>query len=223
MALRLRSLPVLVALVLLALPLPLAAGDLTGRARAVDGDTLEVAGQKVRLFGIDAPELDQHCDRGGGRWACGRAAREALAEIVGRQRLACAVQDVDRYGRIVALCEAGGEDVAARMVRQGMAVAYRRYSGRYADAEAAARADGIGLWASTYVQPEQYRAERQGTDPQQAGGCRIKGNIARSGSRIYHLPGQADYDATRINERAGERWFCTEAEARAEGFRRAAR
>ena len=220
MALTLRSLLVPV---LLALALPLSAADVTGRARAVDGDTLEVAGQKVRLFGIDAPELDQHCDRDGGRWACGRAAREALAVIVGRQPLACAVQDVDRYGRLVAVCEAGGEDVAARMVRQGMAIAYRRYSGRYANAEAAARADGIGLWTSTYVQPEQYRAERQGADPQPAGGCRIKGNIGRSGSRIYHLPGQADYDATRIDERAGERWFCTEAEARAEGFRRAAR
>lgn len=220
MALILRS---LIVLALVVLPLPLLAADLTGRARAVDGDTLEVAGQKVRLFGIDAPELDQLCDRGGRRWACGAAARDALAGIVGRQRLACAVQDIDRYGRSVAVCSAGGEDVAALMVRQGMAIAYRRYSGRYANAEAAARAEGIGLWTSTYIQPEQYRAEGRAPDPLPAGECRIKGNIGRSGSRIYHLPGQADYDATRINERAGERWFCTEADARAEGFRRAAR
>lgn len=220
MALTLRSLLVLASL---ALPLPLLAADLSGRARAVDGDTLEMAGQKVRLFGIDAPELDQLCDRGGRRWACGTAAREALAGIVGRQRLTCAVQDVDRYGRAVAVCTAGGADVAAFMVRQGMAIAYRRYSGRYVNAEVAAQAEGIGLWTSTYLQPEQHRAEGRAADPQPEGECRIKGNIGRSGSRIYHLPGQADYDATRINEGAGERWFCSEAEARAAGFRRAAR
>lgn len=220
MPLTLRSLLVLS---LLALPVPSQAAEVIGRARAVDGDTLEVAGHKVRLFGIDAPELDQSCDRGGRRWACGEAARKALAEIVGRQRLSCEVQDIDRYGRNVATCMAGGEDVAALMVRQGMAIAYRRYSGRYVNAEAAARADGIGLWTSTYIQPEQHRAEGREQDPVLSGDCLIKGNIGQSGKRIYHLPGQADYAATRINEGKGERWFCTEAEARAAGFRRAAR
>lgn len=220
MALIFRSLLVLAALML---PLAAPAMELTGRARAVDGDTLEVAGQKVRLFGIDAPELDQQCDQSGRRWACGQAARERLAEIVGRQRLACAVQDIDRYGRNVATCTAGGEDIAALMVREGMAIAYRRYSGRYVNAEAAARSEGLGLWTSSYVQPEQYRADGRGADPIPADKCVIKGNIGRSGKRIYHLPGQADYEATRINEGAGEAWFCTEAEARAAGFRRAAR
>lgn len=220
MALTLRF---LIVLALMALALPSLAMEVTGRARAVDGDTLEIAGQKVRLFGIDAPELDQTCDQGGRVWACGRAAREALAGIVGRQRLDCRVQDVDRYGRNVAVCIAGDEDVGALMVRQGMAIAYRRYSGRYVNAEGAARAEGIGLWTSTYVLPEAYRAEGRGADPVPADKCLIKGNIGRTGKRIYHLPGQADYAATRINPGAGEQWFCTEAEARAAGFRRAQR
>lgn len=220
MVLILRSLLVLA---LLALPLPSSAMEMVGRARVIDGDTLELAGQKLRLFGIDAPELDQVCDRSGQRWACGEAARAALAQIVGGRRLSCAVQDIDRYGRNVATCLAGGDDVAALMVRQGLALAYRRYSGRYVNAEAAARADGIGLWTSTYVAPEAYRAEGRGADPAPPGDCTIKGNIGRGGNRIYHMPGQADYAATRINEGAGERWFCTEAEARAAGFRRAAR
>lgn len=220
MALTLRSLLVLA---MLMLPLPSLAAELSGRARAVDGDTLEVAGQKVRLFGIDAPELDQKCERNGRIWACGDAAREALAAIVGRKRLVCEVRDIDRYGRNVATCLAGDEDVAALMVRQGMALAYRRYSGRYVNAEAAARADGIGLWTSTHIQPEAYREQSRQAVPQPVGDCLIKGNIGRSGKRIYHLPGQADYATTRINEGAGERWFCTEAEARAAGFRRAAR
>ena len=126
-----------------------------GRGAGAGGgrDTLDVAGVKVRLFGVDAPELDQPCERGGRRWACGRAAREELAGIVGRKRLVCAVQDVDRYGRAVAVCEAGGEDLGALMVRRGMAVAYLRYSARYANAEAAARAEGLGLWAAEWVVP----------------------------------------------------------------------
>lgn len=199
---------------------------LTGRARVVDGDTLELSGVKVRLLGVDAPELDQRCQQGGRVWACGQAARAALAGIVGQRRITCLVQDIDRYGRDVAVCQVGDQDVGAVMVRQGMAIAYRRYSGRYVNAEAAARAEGLGLWTSTYVAPEAYRqaerAQRAGQVAPDAG-CVIKGNIGGKGGRIYHLPGQADYDATRINEKKGERWFCSEAEARAAGFRRAER
>lgn len=219
MSLTLRSLLVLV---LLALPLPLLAATVEGRARAVDGDTLEVAGVKVRLFGVDAPELDQPCERGGRRWACGRAAREELAGIVGRKRLSCAVQDVDRYGRAIAVCAAGGEDVGALMVRRGMAVAYLRYSSRYTNAEAAARAEGLGLWAADWVAPEAYRHAEE-AQPVPDADCAIKGNVGAGGRRIYHLPGQADYAGTRIDPRKGEQWFCSEAEARAAGFRRAAR
>lgn len=219
MALTLRS---LIVLALLLGPAVAGAEVLEGRARVVDGDTLEVAGVKVRLFGVDAPELDQLCERGGQPWACGQAAREALGAIIGRKRVVCAVQDHDRYGRDVAVCETAAGDVGAALVRQGMAIAYRRYSGRYVNAEAAARAEGLGLWSSVWVQPETYRHAGSGQAAPD-GSCVIKGNIGGKGGRIYHLPGQADYEATRINEKKGERWFCTEAEARAAGFRRAER
>ena len=220
MALTLRS---LIVLALLLGPAVAGAEVLEGRARVVDGDTLEVAGVKVRLFGVDAPELDQLCERGGQPWACGQAAREALGAIIGRKRVVCAVQDHDRYGRYVAVCETAAGDVGAALVRQGMAIAYRRYSGRYVNAEAAARAEGAGLWGATYVAPEVYRHAEQGVQPAPDTNCVIKGNIGAKGGRIYHLPGQADYAATRINEKKGERWFCTETEARAAGFRRAER
>lgn len=219
MALTLRSLIVLLAL---ALPLPSLAATVEGRARAVDGDTLEVAGQKVRLFGVDAPELDQTCDRSGRSWACGKAAREELAGIVGRMRLSCEVQDVDKYGRAVAVCIAGEADIGALMVRRGMALAYRRYSGRYVNAEKAARAEGLGLWSAEWVTPEDYRHEGNAQAVPDAD-CPIKGNIGASGKRIYHMPGQADYASTRIDPKKGEGWFCSEAEARAAGFRPAAR
>jgi endonuclease YncB( thermonuclease family) len=198
-----------------------------GRDTDVDGDTLTVAGQKVRLFGVDAPEMDQMCDRNGRLWACGAMARDMLADLVAAGRLACDVVDTDRYGRAVAVCALGEQDVGAQMVRQGGAIAYRRYSERYVNAEIAARRDGLGIWTSVMLTPEEYR--HAGDEPEpvpeaaQASDCVIKGNIGGSGKHIYHLPGQADYDATRINTGKGERWFCSEAEARAAGFRRAKR
>ncbi len=202
--------------------MPVPAATLEGRARVVDGDTLELDGRRVRLFGIDAPELNQTCDRGGVAWTCGEAARSALGRMVSGKRLVCGVRDIDRYGRDVAICSVGGRDVGALMVRQGMAVAHRRYSDMYVTEEAAARAEGAGIWASAHVAPETHRQQgRVQAVPNPD--CAIKGNIGAQGRRIYHLPGQADYAATRINEAKGERWFCTEAEARAAGFRRAAR
>jgi len=174
----------------------------------------------VRLFGVDAPEHDQTCDRNGTAWACGQAAALALAEVVGTVRLVCEVQDRDRYGRAVSICRAGKRDVGEAMVSQGAATAYQRYSLRYVAAETEARAGRRGIWGGQMVTPEEYRHGAPEVVPDAA--CAIKGNIGTHG-RIYHLPGQADYARTRINPAKGEEWFCTEAEARASGFRRAER
>lgn len=215
MKLTLRSL-----LVLIALALPAGAETLSGRARVIDGDTLAIGAEHVRLFGIDAPEHGQTCDRSGRVWACGQHATQALAALAGKGALVCDVQDRDRYGRAVSVCMAGGTDLAEALVQQGAAVAYRRYSLRYVAAETRARAQRSGIWSGQMVTPEAYR---HGTDAAAAEpGCAIKGNIGTRG-RIYHLPGQADYAATRINEARGEAWFCSEAEARAAGFRKARR
>lgn len=195
------------------------AETVSGRARVVDGDTLAIGAERVRLFGIDAPERDQTCDRDGRTWDCGRDATRALTALVGKVRLVCEVQDRDRYGRAVSICAAGGTDLAEALVEQGAAVAYRRYSLRYVAAETRARAGRLGIWGGQMVLPETYR---HGTDGEMVAGCAIKGNIGTHG-RIYHLPGQADYAATRINEARGEAWFCSEAEARAAGFRKARR
>lgn len=219
----------LIVLALLVAPLPLAGEVISGRAGVIDGDTLVVDGRKVRLYGIDAPELDQTCGGAMGTWPCGQAARDALAGLAGRAVIDCAVQDTDRYGRAVAVCLRDQTDLGAELVRRGSAAAYRRYSDRYAPAEAAARAEGLGIWQGPMQTPEAHRRARSTaaspaeSPAENAANCRIKGNIGASGRRIYHLPGQADYDATRIDPRKGEAWFCSEAEARAAGFRPAKR
>ena len=210
----------LLVLILALVAPPLGALTLEGQARVIDGDTLDVAGDRVRLFGIDAPERSQPCDRNGQVWACGEWARVVLADRLQTAAVSCAVQDHDQYGRAVAICLVGGADLGQIMVAAGAAQAYRRYSDRYVVAESAAAAARRGIWAARMQTPESYRhpaaAEIAPTD------CPIKGNIGTSG-RIYHLPGQRDYDATRISAAKGEAFFCSEADAIAAGFRPARR
>lgn len=207
------------------LPLSLAAAPrvIEGAARAVDGDTLVVAGERVRLFGIDAPEARQTCDLRGKPWDCGAFATRALRSELARGPVACTVEvPADAYGRPVAICRVGGRDIGRALVRQGAATAYGRYSDRYLADEATARAAGAGLWQARMQSPEAHR-RAPAVAQARPQGCVIKGNVSAKGQRIYHMPGQRDYAATRITPGKGEAWFCTEAEARAAGFRPAAR
>ncbi|GGK28423.1 thermonuclease family protein [Salinarimonas ramus] len=135
---------------------------LVGKAAVIDGDTIRLCGldTSVRLYGIDAPESGQPCRNAAGRsYRCGSEATATLSDLIGRTgRVSCERKDVDRYGRIVAVCRAGGLDINAEMVRQGWAVEYRRYSdGRYRDEEAAARDERRGLWAGSFVAPWDHR------------------------------------------------------------------
>ena len=208
----------------LLLATPIFAADLSGPAQVVDGDTIRIGGQAVRLHGIDAPERDQTCARAdGGQWACGVWSGKVLSDLLSDERIACDGIERDRYGRLVAKCSVRGLDIGAEMVARGAAHAYRKYALDYVDAEKQAFAAGIGVWQGAHLPPEAFRAgPAADTPPQVSDGCAIKGNISGSG-RIYHMPGQRDYRATRIDERKGERWFCTEDEARAAGWRAARR
>ena len=205
--------------------------DLSGIARVLDGDTIEIGTQRIRLWGVDAPEGRQSCLAGSRRWPCGRRATAALASRIDGRSVTC--EERDRDGRIVAVCRHGGRDVNAWLVREGWALAYRRYSRAYVGEESAAKVARRGLWRGEFVQPWNWRrGERLQTANRDArrsstrdrGACNIKGNISRkSGRRIYHVPGDSDYARTRISRSHGERWFCTESEARAAGWRRAGR
>jgi endonuclease YncB( thermonuclease family) len=226
--------PVLVATVLLFASPAVAAETIAGTASVIDGDTLEVQGKRIRLHGIDAPESAQLCqDAAGKDWRCGQRAALALSDRIARRPVSCEVKDTDRYGRSVAACSAGGESLNAWMVANGWAMAYRQYSKDYVDAEATARAGRAGIWAGTFQPPWDWRKDKRegkqqpanqntATPATAAGGCRIKGNISAKGERIYHVPGGRFYDQTQINERDGERWFCSEQDATVAGWRKSA-
>jgi len=223
----------MVAACALLLPGPVAAQSLSGAGHVVDGDSLSVGGISVRLFGIDAPEAKQTCDRDGSPWACGAASAEQLRMLVGSNRVECAGRGTDTYGRTVAVCRADGFELNRTMVEQGWATAFRRYSQDYVASEARAKSQRRGIWSSSFALPEDYRmaqearAEppRSGASPRAPraapladapGGCVIKGNRNRKGQWIYHLPGMPYYTVTRAEE-----MFCSEAQAQAAGYRRA--
>jgi endonuclease YncB( thermonuclease family) len=199
---------------------PAGSPALTGAARVIDGDTLEVAGVRVRLEGIDAPEAGQTCETRSGRsWACGSAATSELTRLVAGVTVRCESRGADKYGRMLGVCTDGQIDVNAEMVRRGLAWAFVKYSTSYVAAEAEARSRGYGIWQGAAMPAWDYRAGHwQAAEPAAPNGCAIKGNIAR-GEKIYHMPWSPWYGKIRMDNAKGKRWFCTEAEAVEAGFR----
>jgi endonuclease YncB( thermonuclease family) len=205
-------------------------GAIAGDVRVVDGDSLHVGDTEVRLFGVDAFEGRQVCSRDGNPWRCGEAAADELRTLTAGRPITCSKKDTDSYGRTVAVCSNGSADLGAELARAGLALAYREFSDDYVDEENEARAARRGAWAGDFTPP--WEARRRGQDAQlppqsgdtpAVGGCRgtgIKGNISRNGGeRIYHVRGSSSYEETVIDESDGERWFCTEEDARRAGWR----
>lgn len=201
-----------------------AQAEIAGTVRVIDGDTIDVGATRVRLYGIDAPERDQPCTSlTGQNWGCGDWVTRAVRDRYEGATASCTKMTTDRYGRVVARCLVNGQDMARDMVARGMAFAYRKYSMDYDLDEKAAFVAKRGLHGFTMETPARYRLTRikgrEAPDPN----CRIKGNINAKGAHIYHMPGQKYYEKTGIRPSTGERWFCSEAQARASGWRRARR
>jgi len=213
-----------------------------GRAHVVDGDTINISGVLIRLEGIDAPETNQTCSgANGNQWQCGKSATQHLAVLVKGQTVSCEKTGDDAYGRTLAVCRLpDGSDLNARLVRDGFALAFVRYSSRYIKEEQEAKSAKRGLWVGSFQPPWDWRAiqrskqqftsnnsvalmpqatQQKSTTSTMNASCLIKGNINNRGERIYHVPGGKWYDRTQINERNGERWFCSVAEAENAGWR----
>ncbi|MCJ8518119.1 endonuclease YncB(thermonuclease family) [Pseudorhizobium tarimense] len=127
---------------------------LDGPFVAIDGDTLAVGAERLRLEGLDAPEAQQVCQDGSGRdWACGEAAREALERLTSAASVVCSGASRDRYDRLLVRCRDGGLSVNAELVRLGLAVA----SGDYGSEEGEAKSKAQGLWAGSFERPRDWR------------------------------------------------------------------
>jgi endonuclease YncB( thermonuclease family) len=139
---------------------PVLAADLTGQASVVDGDTIEIHGTRIRLWGIDAPESTQLC-RGEDslQYRCGAKAANDLDVFIARRPVSCTPISLDQYGRTVATCTVGDTDLGQWLVSNGLALDWPNYSrGMYDKIQREAEHAGRGMWSGSYVEPWLYRA-----------------------------------------------------------------
>ena len=135
-----------------------AATPIIGQAKVRDGDSIDIGAQRIRLWGIDAPEYKQTCRRREKAWDCGAEAAQALRRHLAGRTVKCLPVETDRHGRTVSRCSAGGRSINEWLVREGWAVDYTRYSkGAFAQAQAQARAGRRGIWSGSFDPPEHYR------------------------------------------------------------------
>jgi endonuclease YncB( thermonuclease family) len=215
-----------------------------------DGGTLQLDGATYRLDGIDSPELDQTCiDEHADAWACGVEARDQLVKTIGGRAVRCedlGVGAVDRI-RHIGICTVAGETATLNqlVVRQGYALNFEPYArGRFTADESGARDKRLGLWKGCFASPYEFRRGRKDgallgescrkdkdreiravlfpEHPAMPPGCSIKGKFAirarvTGNVGVYHLQGCRSYPGTT----EPDRWFCTEEDAQAAGFRKA--
>jgi endonuclease YncB( thermonuclease family) len=222
---------------------PSFAGEAKGVPQIVDADTVYEGTTKIRLSGIDAPETDQIClDAAGKAWNCGIEATEKLRAFVREQSWTCELTGQDVYRRSLGSCTVAGEDVSSWLVRNGWALAFRRYSMTYVADEDIARQQKRGLWSGAFIAPWEWRHRSKSTiilgaiavpvnaqrlllapaavaDPPSPN-CTIKGNLKSANQCIYHVPGGRFYDRLSMDRSSSRRWFCSVAEAEAAGCRK---
>ncbi len=198
---------------------------IAGRATMVSGEMLRIDRATIRLDGIEALDREQTCARtDGSQWRCGDAAQTALGRLIGGRQVRCEPAGKDSTGVVRATCFTGSTDIAAALVKGGHVLADAGMMPRYRAEQAAAREAKAGVWAGP-GQPERPAAwrsrvweEARTRAPQ---GCPIKGKVAGrrgDGAKTYHLPWSPTYMQLRVVSARGERWFCSEDEARAAGF-----
>ena len=128
-----------------------------GIPNVTDGDSMRIGNTRIRLHGIDAPEIKQTCDFNGEVWSCGRQAKRKLTDKIGNNFVMCTVRDIDKYRRLVAVCRLGSVHLNAWMVENGWAVAYRNYSDEYIKDEHKAKAARKGVWRGNFLMPWDWR------------------------------------------------------------------
>ncbi|MEL6372391.1 MAG: thermonuclease family protein, partial [Pseudomonadota bacterium] len=193
---------------------------LKGRAQVLTGDIIRIGGETIALDGVDAPELTQRCRRARRRWRCGIAARRALQALTARKTLTCNVVGRDGFARKSARCFVGPVELNTRLIARGHVFASQNAPSRYRGVERDAKAGKRGIWAGTAVRPAAFRDRLwKRAEKRAPGGCPIKGDVTAKG-KVYVLPWDRRYRRVRVRKARGERWFCSEAEARSAGWRR---
>jgi endonuclease YncB( thermonuclease family) len=198
-----------------------AASTLEGRATVISGEMIRLQGRLLHLSGIEAPDRQQTCTRATKQpWKCGEAALQALERLARSKSFRCVTQGgPDALGRIEANCTVDGRDVAGELVKDGHVFSAATYFGGYTALEQAARKSGAGVWSGEAERPADFRSKlwdaAKATAP---GGCPIKGTTSSS-RKTYLMPWAGEYARANVRPERGEKWFCTEADAQAAGFK----
>ncbi len=146
------------------------ANEISGLAKVVDGDTIKINGKKIRLFGIDAPEKNQICKK---NWFsfnfltldkdyfCGKVTTKKLKKFILNKKIKCVGNRLDKYNRLIAICYKENKDINLWLVRNGLAVSYKKYSTKYSFQEKQAKKEKIGLWQGKFDMPWQWRKKNK--------------------------------------------------------------
>tara|TARA_B100001175_G_C19126884_1_gene457040 strand:+ start:19 stop:495 length:477 start_codon:yes stop_codon:yes gene_type:complete len=137
------------------------AQTIKGKPRIIDGDTIHIKSNKIRLHGIDAPETKQTCKINDEVWFCGKQSTKELKNLINKQEVKCITNDVDIYNRFVAICYVNEININQWMVKSGWAIAYRYYSTDYIIEEKYARDNELGIWKSEFLKPYAYRKQNK--------------------------------------------------------------
>lgn len=133
------------------------AQSLIGKAKIIDGDTIHIGKNKIRLHGIDAPEWNQPCTINNTVWECGEKSTLALKRLIDNQTVVCEIKNIDQYKRYIAVCFSNKINLNKEMVHNGWAIAYRYYSEDYIDEEEVAQKNKVGIWKGKFLEPYQFR------------------------------------------------------------------
>lgn len=197
--------------------------EIAGRAaNVINGETIRLSNVMIRLEGVESPDRSQTCQgQGKKRWKCGEMAQVALERLVNGKPLKCQTGNTpDAHGRLNGTCALDdGRDVGMLLVERGHVFSTSSYFGGYAAQENEAKRQKIGIWANDIERPAEYRVKlwdsAKLTAPE---GCPIKGTVTSAG-KLYVLPWSSDYAKATVRPQRGERWFCSEGEAQAAGWR----
>lgn len=196
----------------------------------IDGDTLQSGGDIIQLYGIDAPELGQLCRREGKPWQCGVEAAFALQKLIALSGTAVicedwhdATADAGPTGESIRVCQLGkDQELGLSMLRNGHVMALPGSFPYYGQIERQAKQTGLGIWASEFAPPWEWREGQRiaGSVGQIGEDCNVKGTIDADGNRFYLVPTDRSFAQATVDQSKGEQLFCSDEQARQAGWRR---
>tara|TARA_A100001015_G_C14893029_1_gene673233 strand:- start:546 stop:1025 length:480 start_codon:yes stop_codon:yes gene_type:complete len=132
-----------------------------GKAKVIDGDTIHIYKNKIRLHAIDAPETNQTCNKNNKVWNCGIESTKFLKKLIGKNKIECITSGKDQYNRFIGICYKNNLDLNSEMVLNGWAIAYRYYSMDYVEEEEVAKQQKKGIWSGEFEEPYLFRKKNK--------------------------------------------------------------